>query len=125
MNYYDNFESFEYETYKIVSGWLDTSGNLYKCSWGKHTSEAYDLIRELDYEEEYEEDERASCMENARDWLVRKKNWVLLDNPSYDKKTQVIVYNPLKKHTKAQLDTLFELFKDSVGITNYIMENIK
>ena len=124
MNYYDNFETFEYDTYKIISGWMDTDGVVHKCSWGKHTSLAYDLIREYNFEEEFEEAESKSCMENARDWLVRVKNWILLDNPNYDKKTQVIQYNPLKKRTKKQTNELLELFKEYIEIQRYIMEEM-
>jgi beta-galactosidase beta subunit len=63
-------------------------------------------------------------MENARDWLVRVKNWILLDNPNYDKKTQVIQYNPLKKRTKKQTNELLELFKEYIEVQRYIMEEM-
>ena len=121
MNYYDNFETFEYDTYNIVSGWLDTKGVLHKCGWGQHTELAYDLIREYNYEDEYDMDEQATSTENCREWLIRKKNWILLDNPTHNKKTQVIIYNPLKKKTKDQLKRMLDLFEQYIGIQKFIM----
>ena len=124
MNYYDNFEIHEIYTSRIQSGWLDNKGIFHTCRWGKHTELAYDLIEQYGWQSNFWEDEAKNCMENARDWLVRVKGWVLLDNPYHDNHTQKIVYNPLKKRTKAQINKLLKLFEGSPLVIEYIMEEL-
>lgn len=63
-------------------------------------------------------------MENARDWLIRVKKFILLDNPRYDYKTQVIQYNPICKHPKSQINKLLTLFEYIDIMTEYIAQNI-
>lgn len=123
-NYYDYFKSFEIELQYIISGWLDNRGKFYECYWGQHTSLAYEIVRENNWMEEYHNAEKNCCMENARDWLIRVKKYILLDNPCYDHKTQVLQYNPICKHSKSQINKLLTLFEYSDIMTEYIVQNI-
>lgn len=121
VNFYDNFETYKIKLLYIISGWLDTKGNFYKCQWGKHTSKAFDIMRENGWLQDYHNKNYL----DANDYLIKEKNYILLDCPYCDNRTQIITYNPLKKHTKSQINKLLDLFEYSGDMTLYIMENIK
>lgn len=107
MNYYEQFDTQVLTVDKIISGWLAPNAEFYPCRWGKHTDKAFDVIEKLGIDEEFWEYEHKTCTANVRDWLVLR-NFILLDNPSDDKKTQYITYNTIKKRTKAQEKWLLE-----------------
>ena len=122
-NYYDNFETKEMELSYVMSGWLDTRGNFYECDWGDHTMLSYDIIREHEnWYNEYHKWEQETATANSREFLVKEKNFVLLDCPYCNNKTQVITYNPLKRRTKSQTNKLLELFEYSGNMTMYIVK---
>lgn len=121
-SYYSYFKSYKIELPYIISGWLDTYGNLHKCGWGEHTEVAFDLIKEKGWYLEFRKCRSQWLSENSRDFLVKEKKFILLDNPTHNKKTQVIQYNPHCKHTKRQINKLLELFSYSNDMTKYIIE---
>ena len=115
--YYDYFEYYKIELPYIISGWLDTRGNFYEIEWGCHTTLAYDLVRKNNW---IDDSRKYDCM---RDYLIKEKKFILLDNPTGNNKTQVIQYNPLCKHTKSQINKLLELFSYSDVMIKYIVES--
>lgn len=125
-SYYDSFETYKIELPYVVSGWLDTRGKFYECDWGDHTSLAFDIMREHNgWYLDYHNARGKYISENGRDYLVREKNFILLDCPYCNNKTQLMTFNPLKKHTKSQINKLLELFEYNGDMTMYIMENIR
>lgn len=122
---YDMLEFAEVHVDNVQSGWVDTKGEFYQCKWGKHTDLAYDLITKHGMLDEYWEAEEKNCMENARDWLVIEKNWILLDNPGNTSNEQTIIYNPLVARPKAQRNKLLDLFEYDLCMLEYITEEMK
>lgn len=123
-NYYDYFESFKVELPYIISGWLDNRGKFYECGWGDHTRMAFDLINENGWYMDFRKVRSERISENGRDYLVKEKRFILLDNPTRNKHTQIITYNPLCKHSKSQINKLLTLFEYSDIMTEYIIQNI-
>lgn len=120
--YYDNFEFCEFEVDQYVSGWLDPQGNFYPCKWGKHTSYIYDLLAEKGQIEEFWECKHKGFCQGARGWVVQAKGWILLNNPYGDKNIQVVVFNPLMRHTKRQLKALETIFMYEKHVVDGVYE---
>ena len=121
-NYYEHFESFEIELPYVQSGWLDNKGRFHECPWGEHTSAAFDLINENGWYIDFREHRSYKLSENGRDYLVKERKFILLDNPTQNQRTQVVQYNPLCKHTKTQINALLKLFEYNGDITMEIMK---
>ena len=121
-NYY---EQFEIELPYTKSGWLDTKGNFYKCPWGEHTSEAFDYINRNGWYKTFREHRQYEISCNGRDYLVKEKKWILIDNPTMNNRTQVVQYNPLTKHPKAQVNALLKLFDYNGDIQLEIMRRFE
>lgn len=122
LTFYDYFEEYEQELPYVVSGWVSPSGVFSKCRWGEHTNTAYDIVKESNLMEEFHELEQKTCTANVRDFLIKDKNYILLDNPTMDGRTQVIQYNPIRKHPRRQVDRLLELFEYNGDMTMYIIK---
>lgn len=121
--YYDYFEIFKIDLPYIQSGWLDGKGRFHKCSWGEHTNMAFELINKNGWYMNFRNVRSERLSENGRDYLVKEKKFICLDNPTKNERTQVITYNPLCKHTKSQINALLKLFEYSEEMTMYILEN--
>lgn len=123
INYYSNFEIVRTETEHIVSGFLSPNGTFEKCGWGEHTDLAYEILKRDNLYEEYRKS-RYYWKESARDFLIRRKFYILFDNPSRNDTTQTIIFNPFVRRTKAQLNKMFELIKDNNQLTEIMLNKI-
>lgn len=85
---------------------------------------AFDLINENDWYMDFRKVRSKRLSENGRDYLVKEKKSILLDNPTKNEHAQVIIYNPLCKHSKSQINKLLTLFEYSDIMTEYIVQNI-
>lgn len=118
--YYDHFEFAEFTVKKYISGWLSPQGKFYPCKWGKHTNEIYDILEELGMLEMFWELEDHGFCEGAREWVIKEKGWILLNNPYGDEQTQVVVFNPLMKHNKKQMKAFEKLFETELDVINKV-----
>lgn len=123
LNYYANFEIVTVKCNHIVSGWLAPSGVFDECGWGEHTELAYDILEQNDWYEDYYNN-KFYCTEDARDFLVRRKFYILFDNPCADKKTQKIIFNPFVRRTKVQINKMFNLIEHSDELTNIMLQKL-
>lgn len=123
INYYSNFEIVRTETEHIISGFLAPNGNFYECDWGEHTNLAYEILKKNDWYDEYRHS-RYSWQESAQDFLIRRKFYILFDNPSRNDTTQKTIFNPFVRRTKAQLNKMFELIKDNNQLTEIMLNKI-
>lgn len=68
----------------IELGWLSPAGEFVACGWGNHEEAAYDIVTRYKLDNEYQQfrtELPTEVLALYRDFLVSKKNWVLLDNP--------------------------------------------
>ena len=123
LNYYANFEIVCSKCDSIVSGFLAPNGNFIECGWGEHTNLAYEILKENNWDEEYGKG-RYAYSEYARDFLIRRKFYILFDNPSNDGKMQKVIFNPFPKRTKVQMNKLLELIEGKNELTQKILNKI-
>ena len=84
-------------------GWLSPIGEFYKARWGDHDIIAKNIIQKYHWYEEYiNDDEYVS----ARDFLNRRKNFVLIDNPSMHE----IIVTEGPRLTRAQKSYLYDFY---------------
>lgn len=122
-NYYSNFELVRCESNGIVSGFLSPNGTFEECGWGEHTDLAYEILKRDNLYEEYRKS-RYYWRESARDFLIRRKFYILFDNPSRNESTQNVIFNPFVRRTKSQLNKLFELIENNKQLTEIMMQKI-
>lgn len=123
LNYYANFEIVTVKCDHIVSGWLAPSGVFDECGWGEHTDLAYDILKQNDWYKDYRKD-KFYHTEDVRDFLVRRKFYILFDNPCADEETQKIIFNPFVRRTKVQTNKMFNLIKHSDELTNIMLQKL-
>lgn len=123
-NYYSNFEIVKHRTKNIVSGWLAPNGTFYECGWGEHTDLAYEILKRNELYEQYRADKHY-WNEHAGDFLIRRKFYILFDNPSRDEKTQKIVFNPFVRRTTIQVNKMFELIQDNKELMVVMMNKLE
>lgn len=101
-------------------GWLDPYGRFHRVTWGKHEKWAGEYVAEKNLRDEQEEFEleHYSCL--YRDFLVCKKNWIILNCPCDDGELYIIYRKMTKKQKDYLIDYLLKL-KDTASI-NKIME---
>lgn len=85
-------------------GWLDPSGNFYPSEWGTHVAKAYEICDKFKYEIGY--DENGNFM-TAGDYLINKRNWILIDNPNKAFYIHVTYGNRI---SKAQREFMYDYF---------------
>lgn len=122
-NYYSNFELVRCEGDSIVSGFLSPDGTFEECEWGEHTNLAYEILERDNLYEEYRKN-KYYLSEDARDFLIRQKFYILFDNPSRNYTTQNIIFNPFIRRTKSQLNKLFELIENNKQLTEIMMQKL-
>lgn len=122
-NYYSNFEIVRSECKTIVSGWLAPNGNFEECGWGEHTDLAYEILKKNNWYEEYRKS-RYYWRESAQDFLIRRKFYMLFDNPSRNETTQKIIFNPFVRRTKIQINKMFDLIKDNYKLTEIMTQKL-
>ena len=123
LNYYSNFEIVKTECAFIVSGFLTPDGTFDECGWAEHTNLAYEILRKNDWYDEYRKS-REYWGGSARDFLIRRKFYILFDNPSRNGRTQTIIFNPFIRRTKAQMNKMFELIKHSNTLTEIMLQKV-
>lgn len=85
-------------------GWLDPSGNFYSSEWGTHETKAYEICDEFNYEIDYDKNGKPMT---AGDYLVNKRNWILIDNPNKNFYIHVTYGNRI---SKAQREFMYDYF---------------
>lgn len=123
-NYYSNFETVRHRGQSIVSGWLAPDGDFIECGWGEHTDIAYQILNNKGFKEEYRAS-RYYWRETAGDFLVRRKFYMLFDNPSRDEETQKITFNPFIKRPRIQINKMFELIQDNKELMVIMMNKLE
>ena len=124
LNYYANFEIVTVKCSHIVSGWLAPSGVFDECGWGEHTELAYDILIQNDWYKDYHKD-KFYHTENVRDFLVRRKFYILFDNPCGDEETQKVIFNPFVRRTKVQINKMFSLIEHSNELTEIMLQKLR
>lgn len=122
--YYSNFDTNMFIVKKVKSGWLLPDGTFDECLYGEHSELATMYIDENGWRMERNKERHKHLGEYGRDFLVRLKGYILLDSPSCNDNKQYITFNPLKKYSKKQINTLLDLFVDEPEVYNYIVERI-
>lgn len=120
--YVKDIESKYFPVDKVISGWLLSDGTFDECLYGEHSELATEIIKEHGWYKEWRSCKTATGRtEYSRDFLVFAKKAILLDNPACNEKTQHITFNPSVKHSKAQINKIYELFADNQEITRYLI----
>lgn len=84
------FKSFEnintitcnYKDVDYPSGWLTPSGKLIESDWGEHEDTAFKIVENKNLKDELKTFKKEYNSIYARDYLVEKLNYILLDCPS-------------------------------------------
>ena len=91
------------------SGWLSPSGEFFECPWGEHESWAGDIVIKNDKLcKERKNFKVEGGSDYYKDFLIQRKNYCLLDNPSNDGHLSICF--KVGKLTKAQKDWLTDYF---------------
>lgn len=103
-------------------GWLSPKGTFYTGEFGEHESIAHNIIKKY-YKEEYWKEEKLCT---AGDFLVKKKNFVLIDRPSGILGPIQVTRNYERNLTKKQKEFLYDYFVnigDKERANNYLGDN--
>ena len=118
-----NKVDYSYTTYKVekfdddyISGWLKPDGDVIGCSWGSHEECAADIIRENDLQIEKAMFKTEYDLQYDKDFLIFKKNYVLLDCPSNDGHLHITFFKRLTKEQKNMLYDYFLAKEDSKSV---------
>ena len=98
-----------------LSGWLSPNGEFFSTPWGEHESFAGDYVFKHKLGKEKQEYEINGGGKEYKDFLIQVKRFVLLDNPSCDRKINVS-YKTLSKAQKRFLEDFFIRIGDNEAL---------
>lgn len=108
-------------------GLIDPLGNYYPAEWGNHTAIAYRIISskpmlDAEYEKIFQESKNYM---SGLDFLVWKKNWILLHNPGLGLAYPTINFDG--RVTRHQRDFLYSYYmiRDEEDWADYYFDKFK
>lgn len=109
-----------YKKAEHTLGFLEPNGKFHAVCWGKHEKWAGEYIAEHDLRDEQEEFELTNYSALSRDFLVCKKNFIILNCPCDDGELYIIYHKISKKQKNFLIDYLLKI--EDQGSIEKVME---
>lgn len=101
-----------YKDADYPSGWLAPSGKFIESDWGEHEDTAFKIIEDKNLKDELKTFKKEYNSLYARDYLVEKLNYILLDCPSNSLCVSITYPNRITKAQRVWLENYLIKIQD-------------